>query len=40
MWWKALGVKPDRCTLGLLRYDLSKLRAKGLITKVEHSIDV
>jgi hypothetical protein len=32
-----LGVEPDAYTPGSLRYDLSKLRAKGLVQKVPHS---
>jgi hypothetical protein len=34
---KALGCPSDRYTLGSLRYDLSKLRAKGLVTKLPNS---
>jgi hypothetical protein len=34
---EALGCRPDAYTLASLRYDLSKLRAKGLITKVSRS---
>src|SRR6516165_12156168 len=34
---KALGCPPDRYTLASLRYDLSKLRAKGLVAKVADS---
>jgi len=34
---EALGVTTEQYTLGSLRYDLSKLRAKGLVQKVEHS---
>jgi hypothetical protein len=33
----ALGVTTDQYTLGSLRYDMSKLRAKGLVKKVERS---
>ena len=33
----ALGSAPDRYTLASLRYDLSKLRAKGLVEKLPHS---
>ena len=33
----ALGVSPADYTLGSLRYDLSKLRAKGLVEKLPHS---
>jgi hypothetical protein len=33
----ALDATPDQYRLGSLRYDLSKLRAKGLVEKVEHS---
>jgi len=33
----ALDSPPDQYRLGSLRYDLSKLRAKGLVDKVEHS---
>src|SRR6516164_9241320 len=33
----ALGATADRYTLGSLRYDLSKLRAKGLLDKLPHS---
>ena len=33
----ALGSDPDRYTLASLRYDLSKLRAKGLVEKLPHS---
>jgi hypothetical protein len=32
-----LGVQPDAYSPGSLRYDLSKLRAKGLVEKVPHS---
>lgn len=32
---KALECPSDRYTLASLRYDLSKLRAKGLVTKVQ-----
>ena len=32
---EALGTTTDQYTLGSLRYDMSKLRAKGLIQKVE-----
>jgi hypothetical protein len=34
---KALGAKPSQYTLSSLRYDLSKLRAKGLVEKIPHS---
>jgi hypothetical protein len=34
---KALGYSPDRYTLASLRYDLSKLRAKGLVAKLPSS---
>jgi hypothetical protein len=34
---EALGCAPERYTLGSLRYDLSKLRAKGLVTKLPNS---
>jgi len=34
---EALGVSTTDYTLGSLRYDLSKLRAKGLVEKVPHS---
>ena len=34
---KALGCSPDRYTLASLRYDLSKLRAKGLVAKLPSS---
>jgi hypothetical protein len=34
---KALGCPSDCYTLGSLRYDLSKLRAKGLVTKLPNS---
>ena len=34
---KALGSPSDRYTLASLRYDLSKLRAKGLVTKLPNS---
>ncbi|MGH9201662.1 MAG: hypothetical protein ACRD2A_10560, partial [Vicinamibacterales bacterium] len=33
----ALDLTPDQYRLGSLRYDLSKLRAKGLVEKVPHS---
>jgi hypothetical protein len=33
----ALDSTPDQYRLGSLRYDLSKLRAKGLVDRVEHS---
>jgi hypothetical protein len=33
----ALGASGDRYTLASLRYDLSKLRAKGLVEKLPHS---
>ena len=33
----ALDSTPDQYRLGSLRYDLSKLRAKGLVDKLEHS---
>ena len=34
---EALGCTPQHYSLGSLRYDLSKLRAKGLITKLPNS---
>jgi hypothetical protein len=34
---EALGCSPIEYTLASLRYDLSKLRAKGLVEKVPHS---
>ena len=34
---EALGCTPEHYTLGSLRYDLSKLRAKGLVTKLTNS---
>jgi hypothetical protein len=34
---EALGCTPERYTLASLRYDLSKLRAKGLVTKLPNS---
>ena len=34
---KALGCPSDRYTLASLRYDLSKLRAKGLVAKLPNS---
>jgi hypothetical protein len=34
---EALGCDPSEYTLASLRYDLSKLRAKGLVEKVPHS---
>jgi hypothetical protein len=34
---EALGVKPSQYTLASFRYDLSKLRAKGLVEKIPHS---
>src|SRR5437660_8650924 len=34
---EALGCTPDHYTLASLRYDLSKLRAKGLVTKLPNS---
>jgi len=34
---KALGCSAERYTLASLRYDLSKLRAKGLVTKLPGS---
>src|SRR4030081_3679607 len=34
---KALGCAPDNYTLASLRYDLSKLRAKGLVAKLPNS---
>jgi hypothetical protein len=34
---EALGCAPQHYTLSSLRYDLSKLRAKGLVTKLPHS---
>src|SRR5205085_9071569 len=33
----ALGAKPSQYTLSSFRYDLSKLRAKGLVEKIAHS---
>jgi hypothetical protein len=33
----ALGTSPDAYPLGSLRYDLSKLRVKGLVEKMPHS---
>jgi len=33
----ALGISDTTYTLAALRYDLSKLRAKGLVTKLPHS---
>ncbi len=35
--YDALGSGADRYTLASLRYDLSKLRAKGLVEKLPHS---
>src|SRR5439155_26549025 len=35
--WKALGAKPSQYTPSSFRYDLSKLRAKGLVEKIAHS---
>jgi len=34
---QALGITPEQCPLGALRYELSKLRAKGLVEKLPHS---
>jgi hypothetical protein len=34
---QALGAKPTEYTLASFRYDLSKLRAKGLVEKIPHS---
>jgi DNA-binding transcriptional ArsR family regulator len=34
---EALGVSPSQYTLASFRYDLSKLRAKGLVEKIPHS---
>ena len=34
---EALGCPPERYSLASLRYDLSKLRAKGLLTRLPHS---
>jgi hypothetical protein len=34
---KALDAKPSQYTLASFRYDLSKLRAKGLVEKIPHS---
>jgi hypothetical protein len=34
---KALGAKPSQYTLSSFRYDLSKLRAKGLVERIPHS---
>jgi hypothetical protein len=34
---EALGVLAVQCTLGSVRYELSKLRAKGLVEKIPHS---
>jgi ribosomal protein S19E (S16A) len=34
---KALGANPAQYTLASFRYDLSKLRAKGLVEKIPHS---
>src|SRR5258708_10903638 len=34
---EALGCTPERYTLASLRYDLSKLRAKGLVAKLPNS---
>jgi hypothetical protein len=34
---EALGVPVEQCTLGSVRYELSKLRAKGLVEKIPHS---
>jgi hypothetical protein len=34
---KALGANPSQYTLASFRYDLSKLRAKGLVEKIPHS---
>ena len=34
---EALGVPVEKCPLGSVRYELSKLRAKGLVEKLPHS---
>ena len=34
---EALGANPSQYTLASFRYDLSKLRAKGLVEKIPHS---
>jgi hypothetical protein len=34
---EALGLPTEKCSLGSLRYELSKLRAKGFIEKLPHS---
>jgi hypothetical protein len=34
---EALGVPATECKLGSVRYELSKLRAKGLVEKIPHS---
>jgi hypothetical protein len=34
---EALGITTERCPLGALRYELWKLRAKGLVEKLPHS---
>jgi hypothetical protein len=34
---EALGITPEQCPLGALRYELWKLRAKGLVEKLPHS---
>jgi hypothetical protein len=33
----ALGTLPEQCALGSVRYELSKLRAKGLLERLPHS---
>jgi hypothetical protein len=35
--WHALGLTENRYSRASLRYDLSKLRAKGLVEKIPHS---
>jgi len=34
---EALGIPAEQCPLGALRYELWKLRAKGLVAKLPHS---
>jgi len=34
---EALGVPVEKCPLSSVRYELSKLRAKGLVEKLPHS---
>jgi hypothetical protein len=34
---EALGISAEQCPLGALRYELWKLRAKGLVEKLPHS---